>query len=150
MRRRAIALLAVGVALSTTVAWLLWRDGAGGMRDVATAGSPRAPLDTAAIAPSNSRVRVEVLNGTDRSGLARRAVQQLRDYGYDVVDFGNARETPVSTLIEVSGANSALGERIARALGTGAVRTVREGLPYLDVRVTVGVDWQPAPQSLRP
>ena len=53
---------------------------------------PAPASDTTAepIAVPDSRVRVQVLNGSKRSGLARLATDQLRDAGFDVVSIGNA------------------------------------------------------------
>jgi hypothetical protein len=141
---------AVAVALAAgTVAW--WtRTPVEPATLVDGAGQPIA-LDTAALAPTDIRVRVQVLNGTDTPGLARRGTQRLRDHGYDVVDFGNHGERGVKeTQVTVTAASRAWGERVVRALGTGRV-IEREGpLPYVDLVVLLGADWQPPPQPLRP
>ena len=150
MRRGALAVLGLSAAVMVGVGFVVWRDAATGSGSRAMATGAPGPLDSTALAPEGERVRVLVLNGTDRSGLARRAMHQLRDHGYDVVDFGNAPEKPVPTTVEVVRGREALGERLVRALGAGTVRSVGEPLPYLDVRVTVGVDWEPSPQSFRP
>src|SRR5687768_1490685 len=50
------------------------------------AGVPAAPVRT------GERVRVEVLNGGGRQGMARTATDVLRDRGFDVVFYGNATD----------------------------------------------------------
>lgn len=106
--------------------------------------------DTSALAPDGVRVRVRVLNGTGRTGLARRATQQLRDYGYDVVDYTSASDTTQQTEVQVTAATRAWGERITKALARGRVREREGSLGYVDVVVLLGHDWQPSPESFRP
>jgi hypothetical protein len=106
--------------------------------------------DTAARAPSEVRVRVQVLNGSGRNGMARRATQQLRDFGYDVVDYGSRGDSTRVTEVQVTAADKAWGERVVKALRSGVVRERDGTLGYVDVVVLLGRDWQPAPQPLRP
>lgn len=152
MSRRVLVLLMAAVLIAITVVWaLLTReslDGATSNRGSA----PTAPLppDTSALAPAGVRVRVQVLNGSGRNGLARRATQQLRDHGYDVVGYGSAGDTTAVTEVQVTAASRAWGERIVKALTRGRVREREERLGYVDVVVLLGHDWQPSPQSFRP
>ena len=54
----------------------------------------------AASVPAGERVRVEVLNAAGIPGLARVVTRTLRERGFDVVYFGNARGfSPESTLV---------------------------------------------------
>jgi hypothetical protein len=112
----------------------------------------RAPfaIDSAARAPEGTRVRVQVLNGSGRNGLARRATQQLRDHGYDVVDYKSPGDSSRVTEVRVTSATRAWGERVQKALGGGAVREREGSLGYVDVVVLLGHDWQAPPQPLRP
>ncbi len=154
MTRTAIA-AAVGAALLVAtggaVAWRQMSATDGGALTVGSSPLRTAPRDTAATAPAGERVRVRVLNGTETSGLARRGTFVLRDYGYDVVDYANAEDVPLTaTTIEVAPGRLALGERIKRALGVGTVRAAPETLPYVDVIVVLGLDWKPPTQPFRP
>ncbi len=108
-------------------------------------------LDPDARAPDGERVRVRVLNGAGTAGLARRGMQLFRDYGYDVVDYGNAPARSDSTVVEVDARTGAWSDRIARVLGgTVVVRERAVPLPYVDVTVTLGADWKPPTQPFRP
>lgn len=107
-------------------------------------------LDSAAIAPPDTRVRVQVLNAGGVSGLARRATITLRDHGYDVVEYGTTTDTGAVTRVQVASERRAWGERIVRALGTGRVEEVSEPLRYVDVVVRLGRDWTPPAEPLRP
>jgi hypothetical protein len=117
---------------------------------VASTADRRSELDSAALAPEGVRVRVRVLNATDRTGLARRATQRLRDHGYDVVEYTNRPAKATATQVETSPGMRDVGERLVRALGAGSVTEAAAPLPYADVLVVLGSDWQPPPQPLRP
>lgn len=109
-----------------------------------------AERDTAGMAPDGVRVRVRVLNGANISGLARRATQRLRDYGYDVVDYDNAADSTAETIVEVDRNSRAYAARVVKALNGGVVRERDEPSPYHDVTVTLGSDWKPSSQPFRP
>ena len=88
-------------------------------------------------------LKVEVLNGTGRTGLARVATRQLRQQGFDVVFYG---ETPAPV---------AVSQVIARRVEIGAARPVAEALRVdsvwvrrdltrrVDVSVWLGKDYRP-------
>lgn len=87
--------------------------------------------------------RVEVLNATSRSGLARAVTQRLRDAGFDVVFFGNASESAgdSTTVLDRIG-DDAVARAVAEHLGITRVRTERDTALYLDATVIIGDDWQ--------
>lgn len=89
----------------------------------------------------DQRARVEVYNAAGKPGLARIATEQLRDAGFDVVQFGNANETKVkSEVIDRMGrTNVALD--VAKALGVAQVKTAIDTTRYVDVTVLLGKDW---------
>ncbi len=86
---------------------------------------------------------VEVLNGSGIKGAANLVARRLQDKGYDVVKVGNAPEKNyLKTLVAVRRPGTAVGERVAAALG------VTRLLPYynenllVDASVFVGQDYQ--------
>jgi hypothetical protein len=111
-------------------------------------GSATSRID--ARAPEGVRIRVEVLNASEVSGLARRATLHLRDRGFDVVYFGTERPTRDSTLVISRAGDPAWATLVARALGGVPVDTVPDDSRYLDVTVLLGPDWTPPPQPLYP
>jgi hypothetical protein len=152
MSRRRWVLGAIGMLIAGAVSLVVWTRGGSDQSATARTGVPNvvAPIDSAARAPEGVRVRVQVLNGTSRTGLARRATQLLRDHGYDVVDYNSRGDTTQLTEVQVTAASRAWGERVVKALGRGQVREREGTLGYVDLVVLLGHDWQPSPQPLRP
>jgi hypothetical protein len=113
-------------------------------------GRPADPASRPAIgAESGERVTVEVLNGSRRPGLARRATLALRAAGLDVLSYGTADTQVDTTLVLVRRGRESQGARVQRALGVGAVRVAIDTLRRVDVSVLLGPDWRPPP-GLRP
>ncbi|MFP3947878.1 MAG: LytR C-terminal domain-containing protein [Longimicrobiales bacterium] len=106
---------------------------------VTPADSVAPPMDF------GTRVRVEVLNAGGRPDMARRAVDILRDRGFDVVYFGNAESfgQDTSRVLDRVGRVDA-ARAVADALGIETVESGRNENLYLDVTVRLGLDWEPA------
>ncbi len=88
------------------------------------------------------RVRVEVLNGTRRPGLARTATRALRAKGLDVVYFATGPATD-STRVYVRRGDPAQGRDVAEALGAGRVSIAPDTLRRVEVTVVLGADYAP-------
>jgi hypothetical protein len=123
--RAAAGLLAVVAVVS--LAWILTDRAAGGRADYGVPGS-RLPFT------------VEVLNGTDVDGLARRATLHLRRAGLDVVFYGTSADSADSTTIIIRGTDPAAGDAVRDALGVGQIRVDPDPRLLLDVTVVVGRD----------
>lgn len=108
-----------------------------------TASSP----DEAGVEPvDRSRVRVEVLNAGGVAGAARTATVQLREAGFDVVFFGNAREFGRDTSVVLDRVGALAPARdVADALGIRNLRSQPDSNLFLDVSVWLGTDWSPSP-----
>jgi hypothetical protein len=94
-------------------------------------------------APPGERVRVEVLNAGGVSGQARAATLRLRDIGFDVVTFGNARsfDRDSSAVVDRVGRPD-LARAIADALGIGEVVSDPDPNLFVDVTVLLGREWR--------
>jgi hypothetical protein len=140
------------LALLVAGGWWGWRWARG-----SAAPAPWAPadleasVDSLARAPAGVRIRIHVANASGIRGRARRATALLRDRGFDVVLFDTERgaDAPRTTVIVHAGPPE-WGERVRRALGTGTVAVQRDSTRLVEVRVRLGRDWEPPPQSLRP
>lgn len=92
------------------------------------------------------RVRVEVLNGGQRSGMARLATGELRDDGFDVVFFGNGSARDSSVVLARTD-RVELARAVADALGIRTVLAEPDSNLYLDVTVVLGQEWSPPPEQ---
>lgn len=87
-------------------------------------------------------IRVEVLNGCGRAGIAFRLAQDLRKEGLDVVNIGNARNFKYrKTLILNKSGKKGLAGKVARAIGCGDPQDRIEKKALVDVTVIIGRDY---------
>lgn len=86
-------------------------------------------------------ITVEVLNGTDRRGLARQVTRVLREEGVDVIYFGSAEDSSHLTQILVRRGEKAKGEELRRLLGVGRVVSKPDSLRRLDLTLILGDDY---------
>jgi len=132
----------IGLAAVATAVLLLAGSMIVGM--VGDAGAP-GPVDAPARTVAR-RVRVEVLNASGVSGLARTATERLRDGGYDVVYFGNARGFGPDTSMVLNRAGEPENAHgVARLLDIARVVTRPDSTLYLEVTVVIGRDWTGIP-----
>jgi len=101
------------------------------------AGKPKRPL------------RIELLNGSGRSGLAGAMASYLRDGGFDVLEVSNAdRSDYRNTLVVNRKEADDPGKVVAEYLGTRHVIEQLSSQEMIDVTVIVGRDarrWTQAP-----
>ena len=130
-------LLVVGLGWA---GWRLWSARGDDLDDY-------APSD--ARAPEGTRIKVEVLNGTKTTGLARRATRYLRDRGFDVVGSGTNSEPRATTVVYDRSSHPEWARLVGRALNAPVV-TRPDSSRYLDVTVILGTDWRPPPLPFHP
>jgi len=115
--------------------------------------APAAPGPTVPrgrVVPEGTRIRVEVLNATDRPGLARQAMFAMRDAGFDVVYFGNSTEkSDSSTVLDRTG-HPEWAALAVRALGAARSEARPDSSRYLDLTLLVGRHWTPPRETLHP
>jgi hypothetical protein len=88
------------------------------------------------------RVRVEVLNAGGVDGLAHDATDRLRDVGFDVVQWGNARSFDQDSTVVIDRVGRLeLAQGVANAMGIRNVRSEPDSNLYVDVTVLLGRDW---------
>jgi hypothetical protein len=114
------ALLVVALIAGLGIGGYWWFIGGGSAdRGAATTPSPTASCRTPKPRlpdplPPRRQVEVEVLNGTDRSGLATQTADELAVVGFDVVAYGNADRT-VDGVGRVTYAKGDLGSAVVVA-----------------------------------
>jgi hypothetical protein len=116
----------------------------GGASDAPSAPDEVPDVPAARAAPAE-RVRVEVLNAAGVPGLARVATRTLRERGFDVVYFGNARGfSPESTLVIDRVGREETAREVAGALEVERVSSRPDSTLLLEVTVVIGRDWKGA------
>jgi LCP family protein required for cell wall assembly len=85
------------------------------------AGSPSPAGPPPAMRPQD--VKVQVLNGTDRGGLAGQAARDLQAAGFNIVKVDNANEQTTHTVVRYSSMREAYARAVAAAV-PGAVLEV--------------------------
>jgi hypothetical protein len=145
-RRRYGAVICLGL-LVTSVAV-----GAASLRRHSRAAAPTVPHfeGSDVRAPHGARVTVEVFNATAHRGLGRRAMQYLRDRGFDVVSLGSVPAARDTTLVVGRGAHVAWARLVASALGAARVESWPDSSRDVDVSVYLGSTWRPPAQPFYP
>lgn len=90
---------------------------------------------------NDSRAKVEVQNGSGKTGLAKLATEQLRDAGFDVVQFGHAGKIVQTSQVIDRVGKSSVATSVAKALGISVVRTEIDQSRLVDATVLLGKDW---------
>lgn len=97
---------------------------------------------TSAPAEVKSPVKIEVLNGTRKAGLAKSVAQMLRSHGYIVVKTGNAPSAGYNTskIINYS-ADAESAQKIAFTLQSNDIKKVSSKKSKSDITVIIGKDY---------
>jgi hypothetical protein len=110
----------------------------------------RGDVDRVVDIPSDTRIRVEIINTTNQRGLARRAMFFLRDQGFDVVRYSSGSPARDSTQVVLRAGQPEWAELVAKALGVTRVAAEPDSARYLEVTVYLGRDWRPPAKPFYP
>ena len=104
---------------------------------------------------SASAVTVQVLNGTDTSGLANDASGALQTVGFKMLEAGDSPERPPHSIAYHAPGEGNLGLRVARHITGGADVKERADVPTGQVELVLGADFttihdQPTPVDQMP
>lgn len=94
-------------------------------------------------------IQLDVLNGAGTPKLSQRFTDYLRSRGFDVVEMGNYKGSPVEQTRVIDRAGNLLAaQQVAEALGIPKERVTQQidRTAYLDVSVVIGKDFR----SLKP
>ena len=145
-RRRWVAGVVTVVVAAVGIAWFAMRERAVPVR--ATALGRLVTRDVTA--PANTRIRVEIINATRTSGLARRVTRLLRDRGFDVVKYTTSGTQQDSTVVLDRSGNPEWARLVGQALGAARVEARPDTSRYVDVTVVLGATWRPPSQPFSP
>jgi LytR cell envelope-related transcriptional attenuator len=91
-------------------------------------------------------LKLEVLNGTGRSGLARVVTRQLRQHGFDVVFYGETPAPVAVSQVIARRVEAGAARPVAEALHVDSVSVRRDATRRVDVSVWLGKDFRPRPE----
>ena len=97
---------------------------------------------TESIRDENIVIRLEILNGTDQTGLASRTAELYRSYGFDVVSVGNAQSDDVEDTLVIDRTGSDIfARRTADIIRAPDVETRVQDGAIVDVTIILGKDF---------
>jgi hypothetical protein len=134
------------VSVAGAMAWTTMREDAVPVRETALGRLVTREVT----APPNARVRVEIINATRTSGLARRVTRLLRDRGFDVVKYSTSSTLQDSTVVLDRSGNAEWATLVAQALGGSRVDARPDTSRYVDVTVVLGATWRAPAQPFSP
>lgn len=86
---------------------------------------------------------LQVLNGTNRAGLAGSAAEELREAGYTVSEIGNAARQYDETTVFFQPGEERLAEEVAAFVGTDIILPAPDNLQDdIPVTVVLGADYE--------
>lgn len=88
-----------------------------------------------------SEIKVEVLNGTTRNGLANSVATKLKEEGYNVTKIGNNGNTDSIKTTIINRTNNEYAKEIKKFLGKGTLKEEYESTSKIDVTVILGSDY---------
>lgn len=94
------------------------------------------------IRDENIVIRLEILNGTEVTGLAARTAELYRSYGFDVVAVGNAQRDDIAETIVLNRSGSdVFARRTADIIRAPQVEADTDAQAAVDVTVILGEDF---------
>lgn len=90
-----------------------------------------------------SKIRVEILNGSSKSGLAERVAETLRDKGFDVLEFRTAgKKVSATVILDRANVNLRNAKFVSRELRQGKISFEPHPLQLVEVTVVLGEDFK--------
>lgn len=90
-----------------------------------------------------TKIRVEVLNGSKVSGLAERVAEELREKGFDVLEFRTAdKQVSATVILDRADMNLRNAKFVSRELRQGKVAFEPHPFQLVDVTVVLGSDYK--------
>jgi hypothetical protein len=145
-RARWLAAGMILVVVAAAIAVVTMRERSGPVRSTALGRLVAREVN----APPNTRVRVEIINATRTSGLARRATRLLRDRGFDVVKYTTSSTLQDATVVLDRSSHPDWARLVGQALGGAKVEARPDTSRYVDVTVVLGAAWRTPPQPFSP
>ena len=86
----------------------------------------------------NSKIKVEVLNGTDITSNLTATVSTLKERGYTVSKTGEVTKNNTTTIIINSDVEESVAQKIKDTLGTGIILKANNSVSKADITIIIG------------
>lgn len=90
----------------------------------------------------NSKIKIEVLNGSGDSTLLTKATKALKDEGYNVYKTGTTTTTVKTTIINKKAVSSTITSNLKDILKIGSISNSNSSVSTVDVTVILGKDYK--------
>ncbi len=91
---------------------------------------------------SNSKVKIELLNGSGNKNLLNKATKALKAQGYNVYKTGTTTTTSKTTIVNKSGMETDTISDIKDVLGVGNISSSVSSSSTVDVKIVIGKDYK--------
>lgn len=90
----------------------------------------------------NSKIKIELLNGSGDKTLLNKVVEELRAEGYNVYKTGTTTTTSKTIIVNKTAVKSEIVEDIKDVLGVGNISSSVSSSSTVDVRIVIGKDYK--------
>ncbi len=89
----------------------------------------------------NSKIKIEILNGTANNSKLTKLKEELKEYGYNVTKTGITTNTSKTTIINRTGKASTVINNIKNVLGNIGVSSTGNNNSNVDITIIIGKDY---------
>ena len=90
----------------------------------------------------NSKIKIELLNGSGDKTLLNKVAKELRAEGYNVYKTGTTTTTSKTTIVNKTAVKSEIVEDIKDVFGVGNISSSVSSSSTVDVRIVIGKDYK--------
>ena len=90
----------------------------------------------------NSKIKIELLNGSGDKTLLNKVAKELKAEGYNVYKTGTTTTTSKTTIVNKTAVKSEIVEDIKDVLGVGNISNSVSSSSTIDVRIVIGKDYK--------
>ena len=91
---------------------------------------------------SNSKIKIELLNGSGDSTLLTKATKELKSEGYNVYKTGTTTTTAKTTIVNKTAVANSVTDNIKEILGVGNISSNTSSSSTIDVKIVIGKDYK--------
>lgn len=104
--------------------------------------SSKTNTENTSTTKSNSKVKIELLNGSGNKNILNKATKELKAQGYNVYKTGTTTTTSKTTIVNKSGIETDTISDIKDVLGVGNISSSVSSSSTVDVKIVIGKDYK--------